>query len=137
MKIYSQQDEKLLLHMINRAADVTHDRIDISPSEQYLQVSAFRMDNGKTFRAHQHIKNMRTTDITQESWIVIKGKVKAKLYDIDGTLLAEPVLEPGDCSITFRGGHTYECMEDDTLVYEYKTGPYTGQANDKVFLFSG
>lgn len=134
MKIFSQKDNKILLHMVNRAKDVTSNRIDISPAEEYLQVSSFRMNNGKTFRAHQHVKNIRTTDITQESWIVIKGKVNAKLYDIDGTLLYEAILGPGDCSITFRGGHTYECMEDDSLVYEYKTGPYTGQENDKVFL---
>jgi hypothetical protein len=25
-------------------------------------------------------------------------------------------------------------LEDGTLVYEYKTGPYKGQENDKVFL---
>ena len=24
--------------------------------------------------------------------------------------------------------------EDDTIVYEYKTGPYKGQENDKVFI---
>ena len=31
-------------------------------------------------------------------------------------------------------GHTYTILEDDTVVYEYKTGPYTGVENDKVFL---
>jgi hypothetical protein len=134
MKIYSKKIPGLLLHMINRCSEIKYDRTDISPDEEYLQVSAFRMDTGLTFRAHQHIENIRKTDITQESWIVIKGKVKAKLYDIDGTLLVEPVLESGDCSITFRGGHTYECMEDDSIVYEYKTGPYMGQAKDKVFI---
>jgi hypothetical protein len=25
------------------------------------------------------------------------------------------------------GGHTYQILEDDTIVYEYKTGPYEGQ----------
>ena len=36
--------------------------------------------------------------------------------------------------MTFQGGHTYEILEDDTIVYEYKTGPYKGQENDKVFI---
>ena len=44
------------------------------------------------------------------------------------------VIRQGDCSMTFEGGHTYTILEDDTVVYEYKTGPYEGQANDKVFL---
>ena len=32
------------------------------------------------------------------------------------------------------GGHTYEILEEDTIVYEYKTGPYEGQSLDKTFL---
>ena len=55
-------------------------------------------------------------------------------YDLDDTLLVEPILYPGDASFTLEGGHNYEILEDDTLVYEYKTGPYEGQALDKTFL---
>ena len=44
------------------------------------------------------------------------------------------IIKKGDCSMTFEGGHTYTIMEDDTVVYEYKTGPYMGIENDKVFI---
>jgi len=37
-------------------------------------------------------------------------------------------------SITLYGGHTYEIMEDDTLVLEFKSGPYYGQKLDKEFM---
>lgn len=134
MLIYSKKNPELLLHVINRQKDVTYERRDVSPEDQYLQVSTFRMDKGKTFRPHQHIPLHRETEITQESWIVVKGSVKAILYDIDGVILAEPILYAGDCSITFRGGHNYECMEDNSVVYEYKTGPYFGQEKDKEFI---
>jgi len=40
----------------------------------------------------------------------------------------------GDCSITFCGGHNYMCLEDDTLIYEAKTGPYLGVEKDKTFI---
>ena len=56
------------------------------------------------------------------------------MYDTDEVFLCEEIIFPGDCSITFEGGHTYEALEEDTIVYEYKTGPYTGQNNDKVFI---
>jgi len=56
------------------------------------------------------------------------------MFDIDGTLLVEEIIYPGDCSMTFEGGHNYEALEDNTVVYEYKTGPYTGVENDKVFI---
>ena len=36
--------------------------------------------------------------------------------------------------MTFRGGHTYTLLEDDTIVREYKTGPYKGIDMDKVFI---
>ena len=48
--------------------------------------------------------------------------------------MCEPILNVGDCSITLEGGHTYTILENDTLIYEYKTGPYKGQENDKVML---
>ena len=72
--------------------------------------------------------------IAQESWVVIKGKVKCIFYDINHEILCTPILEAGDCSITLEGGHTYEILEDDTVVYEYKTGPYEGQELDKTFI---
>ena len=43
-------------------------------------------------------------------------------------------LGPGDVSITLYGGHNYEILEENTRVLEYKTGPYYGQTEDKVFL---
>lgn len=132
-KIYSKVQPDVLCHIVNRKNEIGA-RVDMCPENEYLQVAAFRLDDGKTFKAHKHIVNHRTSDMTQESWIIIQGKVKAILYDLDDTVLEEIVLEQGDCSITFRGGHNYLCMEDNSLVYEYKIGPYTGQDNDKVFI---
>ena len=93
------------------------------------------MEKGKTFQLHRHIFKNRTQDtIAQESWVVIQGRVKCILYDLDDTILIEPILEPGDASFTLEGGHNYEILEDNTLVYEYKTGPYEGQKLDKTFI---
>jgi len=44
------------------------------------------------------------------------------------------ILYVGDASFTLEGGHNYEILEDNTLVYEYKTGPYEGQEFDKTFI---
>ena len=93
------------------------------------------MEKGKTFKPHKHIWKERTRNvIAQESWVVIQGSVKCIFYDLDDTIIAEPILYSGDSSYTLEGGHNYLIMEDDTLVYEYKTGPYEGQAMDKTFL---
>ena len=134
-KIYSRKDPSKLLHLINRFEEIT-DRTDVAPNEQFIQLATLRMPKGKTFKPHQHIWKPAQTEqvIAQESWVVIKGSVKVFFYDLDGSLLETNIINTGDCSMTFEGGHTYEILENDTVVYEYKTGPYTGQANDKVFI---
>lgn len=134
-KIYSRLDTNKLLHLINRCDEIVG-RTDVAPADQFLQLATLRMERGKTFRPHQHIwKPCPTSEcIAQESWVVIRGSVEVSCYDTDGTLLETVVLEAGDCSMTFEGGHNYLILEDDTIVYEYKTGPYQGQAQDKVFL---
>jgi hypothetical protein len=109
-------------------------RTNIAPDNEYLQLASIKMEKGQTFKAHKHIIHPKVTDIAQESWLVIKGSVKCIFYDLDDSIIAEPVLYPGDCSMTFRGGHNYLILEDDTIVYEYKTGPYLGQELDKEFI---
>lgn len=132
-KIYSKVQPGVLLHLINRLNEV-QGRTDVAPVEEFLQLATLKMDAGKTFKAHKHINFIKETNIAQESWVVIKGSVKCIFYDLDNTIIAEPIIYPGDCSMTFRGGHNYLILEDDTIVYEYKTGPYLGQELDKVFL---
>lgn len=134
-KIYSKVEEGKLLHIINRLSEIEK-RSEVVPENNFIQCATLKMEKGKTFSPHKHITKERTYDaqIAQESWIVIKGSVKCVFYDIDDTVIAEPILYPGDASFTLYGGHTYVILEDDTIVYEYKTGPYEGQKLDKVFL---
>ena len=135
IKIYSKQDPTKLLHIINRYDEI-EGRTDVAPGDQFIQLATLRMEKGKTFHPHKHIWKPASGPlvIAQESWVIIKGSVRIFMYDIDDTFIGEEVIKQGDCSMTFEGGHTYEILEEDTVVYEYKTGPYTGQKNDKVFI---
>lgn len=134
-KIYSRCEPGALLHMVFRKAEMTAGRQDLVPAEQFLQCSALHLGQGQTFQAHQHVwKPGPASVIAQESWVVIAGEVRCLFYDVDGKLLEERKLLPGDASFTLRGGHNYEALLPDTLVYEYKTGPYGGQQLDKVLI---
>tara|TARA_R110000824_G_scaffold383897_2_gene577639 strand:+ start:609 stop:1043 length:435 start_codon:yes stop_codon:yes gene_type:complete len=136
-EIYSQLENSLLLHIICKAVeDDEQGRKEIIPENNFLQCSYLQLPYGKTFRPHKHIKKERhyKKQIAQESWVVVKGKVKCIFYDIDDKIIHTDILGPGDASFTLEGGHNYEILEHDTLVYEYKTGPYEGQKLDKVFL---
>jgi hypothetical protein len=132
-KIYSKVNPTILLHQINRLEEITEGRRDLSETKEFLQMSTLNLKNQKTFYPHKHIwKDGEKSVIAQESWIVIKGKVRCHFYDIDGTFIEWETLNPGDCSMTFQGGHNYTIEEDGTLVYEVKTGPYFGVEKDKV-----
>lgn len=137
-KIYSKVDKDILLHIICPLSDITNrdeQRVDLIDPNNFIQCSSLKMKEGTTFKPHKHIFKERTQKvIAQESWIVVKGSVKCTFYDIDDTVVAEEILKPGDASFTLRGGHNYLALEDDTFVYEYKTGPYEGQQFDKEFI---
>jgi hypothetical protein len=123
-----------VLHIIFRQEDFEDGRKDIVNYDNFIQVAALKLDEGKNFRPHKHILKKGAELVwTQEGMIVIKGKVKCVLYDINDKILETPILHAGDISITLQAGHTYEVMKD-SLIYEIKTGPYYGQVRDKVFI---
>ena len=134
-KIYSKINGKLL-HQIIRLEDISLGRTDLNTDKEYLQCAALKLSKGQTFKPHKHNINTRCDEnyIPQESWCVIKGKVQCIFYDIDDNIIAKSVLSAGDASFTFLGGHNYLILENDTIVYEYKTGPYYGQKIDKTFI---
>lgn len=134
-KIFSKQQPDKLLHVIVRKRDLTPGRIEVISEEHFIQCALLNMQQGKTFQPHKHIWKERTRNvIAQESWIVIQGSVRCTFYDLDDQIIDEPILYPGDASFTLEGGHNYTILENDTLVYEYKTGPYEGQEMDKTFI---
>jgi hypothetical protein len=133
--IFSKKDPDKLLHVIYDM-DNQIGREDLCPSEKFLQVSVMRPPKDKKYDAHYHIWKDNTFDqhIAQESWLVISGSIRVVYYDIDNEFLHEEVINAKGCTITFEGGHSYEILEDNTQVYEFKTGPYFGRERDKKFI---
>ena len=141
---YSKIDPNILLHAVVNLENIDSEnytkygdikRIEIAPPEQFLQVSLLNFNKGPVTKAHKHIwKTSPEKTITQESMVVIKGRVKFIMYDLNDEILDEINIDSGDMTLTFQGGHTYEALEDDTVVYEYKTGPYYGQQRDKEWI---
>jgi len=138
IKIYSRIDDTILLHIVDYLEmhiNSDYNRIDICPESEFIQCAFLKPDKDVKYRPHQHIwKDGEPSVIAQESWCVVRGKVKSYFYDTDGSLIDTYVIGEGDATFTFQGGHTYEILTDDTLIREYKTGPYTGVDNDKVFI---
>ena len=136
-RIYSKVEPDLLLLAIGRHTDIDKSRTDFSPDHEYMQVSAKKLSKGTSFLPHKHNKILRTSDLTQEAWVFLSGKVTARFWDIDDSIIFETDLGPGDLAVVFRGGHSFEVLEDNTILYEFKTGPYYGQEKDKTYILEG
>jgi hypothetical protein len=133
-EFYSKKEPLMLLHIVNRKKDITTKRKDLSPSNQYLQVACGKLKKGDKSKAHHHIVYSKITTITQESVVVINGSIVVTLYDIDNMFLERVVLTAGDSFITYLGGHSYKCVKDNTIIYQFKTGPYFGKTKDRVLI---
>ena len=131
---FSNVKKDLLLFSLIKKEDITHKRQDLSPNDKFLQVSAKKITINDVFKAHRHLDCEKRANTTQESWVVLDGKVMAKIYDIDNELACETVLENGDCIVLYAGGHSLECLTEETLLYEFKNGPYYGSTRDKEFI---
>ena len=139
-KIYSEIDEKVLLAILVGIEDFVKERNEIIPETEFIQSAAMSLNKGRKFRAHRHIwKQLNSVYgfgqvITQECWLMMHGTIHVTLYDVNDQERCSMNLYAGDVLFMLQGGHAFECMEDDTLMWEFKTGPYEGQAKDKVFI---
>ncbi len=96
-----------------------------------VQVGTWKYQKGKNLLAHIHNFVERKVDRTQEFVFVVKGAMKASVYDENESLIEEVVLNSGEGMILFSGGHGYDILEDDTVVIEMKNGPYLGAEIDR------
>lgn len=127
-KIFSAVDPSMLLHVIVNTAAVSSDRVDLSPSEEFLQLSVVPLKAGRALKPHRALpRPLGGHAPVQESWIVMRGAIDVSLFDVDGSPLATRSLTAGWLLVTFRGAHGFSTVDDDTTIIECKLGPYIGR----------
>ena len=132
--IFSKIDNKTAICSYISKDQASDLRSDLCSEDKYIQISLKKMKDKAKVKAHKHNKIDRLTTTTQEAWIVIEGKLKAEVYDLDDSVIQEIILSAGDCIAFFSGGHSLEAIEEGTIFYEFKNGPYYGVENDKQFI---
>jgi hypothetical protein len=70
------------------------------------------------------------TDL-QQMFVVQRGVVGVQLYDDDGVLLREVLLNAGDAIVLIHGVHAIRVVEDMQCI-SVKQGPFMGTEYDKV-----
>lgn len=63
-----------------------------------------------------------------EVWLILKGKIKVKIYNDQADIIEESIITPEDehygVQIPAGTWHTLECLESGTVIFECKEGPY-------------
>ena len=72
-----------------------------------------------------------------ESFVLLRGKVRVNTYNDDGTEIESVVLCPEDglygVDISKGVWHTLEAIEPNSVIFECKEGPYHPLEEDEVF----
>ena len=76
-----------------------------------------------------------------ESFVILRGKVRVSTYDDDGNVIESIVLCPGDgrygVDIPKGVWHTIEAMEPDSVIFECKEGPFVPHEVDGILTVHG
>lgn len=89
-----------------------------SPSQRLLNA----LEPGTVLPIHRHRH-------TQETYVLLRGRLKVKTFDDEGKQREELELDPlkGEYGVNIPKGtwHTIEVLELGTVIFEVKDGPYT------------
>ena len=134
-KIFSKIKKKKLIHVFYRSKK-NLDRINLSPNNEFLQASIIKFKDKKIIKSHHHLKHgiIKLKRPIQESWILLRGAAKLTYFDINNTKLKTFLMKSGDISITFQGGHELQILKKNSILCEYKTGPYNGTSKDLKYF---
>lgn len=89
------------------------------------------MEPGTVVPIHHH-------PTKEETFIVLRGRVKVLTYNNDGTILDSIILCPDEgrygVSIPKNTWHTIESLEPNTCCFECKEGPFVSHEEDGILM---
>jgi mannose-6-phosphate isomerase-like protein (cupin superfamily) len=107
-----------------------------TPPNFSQQVASMTHPKGKKIAPHVHNFMSRQVFFTQEVLIIRRGRLKVNLYSSDREFIGERILEPGDVILLCGGGHSFEMLEETSMI-EVKQGPYLGTEDKTRFEKEG
>jgi hypothetical protein len=101
----------------------------ITPDSFSLQMGMIVYGRGQAIAAHVHLPITREVQGTTEVVTVRSGACEIDIYDKDRAFVATRSLAVGDIVMLIGGGHGFR-MNEDTVLFEVKQGPYA-EGKDK------
>lgn len=130
-------DEKLLDEVSSRAKASPRLRMNYN-FHQSLDEKCHRMLNAVEPGTEVPIHRHPTKD---ESFVVLRGKVKVTTYNDDGTVIESVMLcqEQGRYGVDIKKGvwHNLESLEPDSVIFECKEGPFVPHEVEGVLTVKG
>ena len=95
-----------------------------------MQLAYMKRPKNDHIIAHRHRKIVRKIEMTAETLLVRKGRMKIDFFTPEAELICSKILVTGDVVLLLDGGHGMEMLEETELI-EIKQGPYFGK-NEKM-----
>lgn len=97
-----------------------------------LQYGLFRFNEGDTQQRHIHkVRQRMNLHKTLEFIYIVSGVVEAEFYSLDKVLVERIILQENDFAMLYDGGHGFKTLENNTIYFEVKSGPYVNIEVDK------
>ena len=130
-KIYSRVDTSQTLAVVGTLDDATTSRQDLCDVQDPIQFSIRTLTAGLFVSPHKHLPIQLNTNKRMEVWILLTGVVQYEIYDLNDELIVQAKLIAPGFALFFGGGHSLRVLEQESIFFEIKTGPYKGVENDK------
>jgi hypothetical protein len=130
---------EIIEHMGTRYAEViwASARVEktrfFSSPESSFQFGLLAHEAGYQEPAHYHQEFERSVRDLQQMFVVQRGVVGVQLFDDEGGLIREVILNSGDAIVLVHGAHAIRVIEDMQCI-SVKQGPFLGDAFDKVLV---
>ncbi len=76
----------------------------------------------------------------EESFVVLRGKIRITTYNDDGSIIEDHVLSPSEgrygVNVEKNVWHTVEALESGSVIFECKEGPYVPHEVEGIMLRS-
>lgn len=104
----------------------------VTPEVLPFQIGFVVYGEGKEVPRHVHLPLERHISVTSEVVLVRSGRCQIDLFDESRDLVATRELREGDIVLLLSGGHGFR-MDEDTVLFEVKQGPFTGLEEKQRF----
>jgi hypothetical protein len=123
-------DGQMLIAIVGDFQDAGRGNNFVTENELPMQLGIMRKNKEYVANHIHKIRNRQAKSISNEFHYVVRGKVLVSLFGYQKNLITKIMLTPEMFCMLFNGGHGFEIIKDDTIMFEVKNGSFSGEIMD-------